>query len=132
MLLHLYNLFIISIIMACVDVMYLFTMTPFFNKLVKNIQGTEISIKYISAFIVYIFLVLQLYYFVLNNINSYSYNTLHNIIFNSFILGVTTYGVYEYTNHAIFDKWTLQATLYDTLWGGILFSLTSIIYFYIK
>jgi uncharacterized membrane protein len=44
---------------------------------------------------------------------------------DAFILGIVIYGVYETTNYAIFDKWNIQALTLDTLWGGILFAITT-------
>ena len=44
------------------------------------------------------------------------------------ILGIFTYGIYEFTNKALFDKWMWKTVALDGLWGGVLFSL--IHYFY--
>lgn len=123
---HLYNITIISIIMTFIDFFYLSSMSSFFNNLLIKIQGSPISLELFSTFLVYIALVFQLYYFVLKNKNNYK--SIRQIIIDSFLIGLTTYAVYEYTNKAIFKKWTYEATIYDTLWGGILFSLTSFIY----
>ena len=46
---------------------------------------------------------------------------------DAFILGVVIYGVYETTNYALFDKWSLKAVILDTIWGGSLFALTTMI-----
>ena len=44
------------------------------------------------------------------------------------ILGWVIYGVYETTNAAIFKKWDYFSLTIDTIWGGILFSLTTFIH----
>lgn len=126
---HLINIIVLAIIMAGVDIFYLTAMTPFFNKLVVNIQGSSIKLNLYATLVVYLFLVLQLYYFILKDASNV---TPLNIAFDSFILGISTYGVYEFTNKAIFKKWSYEATIYDTLWGGILFSITGVLYHYIK
>lgn len=123
---HLYNILITAIIMAFVDFIYLSSMSSFFNNLLIKIQGSPITLDLFSTFLVYIALVFQLYYFVLKN--KTNYKTTQQIIIDSFLIGLTTYAVYEYTNKAIFKNWTYEATIYDTLWGGLLFSLTSFIY----
>ena len=46
-------------------------------------------------------------------------------IADAFLLGIVIYGVYESTNYAILDKWNTKAVAMDTLWGGILFALTT-------
>lgn len=127
---HIYNVLIIALIMALVDIFYLSSMASFFNKLLINIQGTPIKLDMFATIIVYICLVFQLYYFVLKN--EVQYKTKQGLILDAFLIGLTTYGVYEYTNKAIFKKWTYEATIYDTIWGGVLFSLTSVIYLYVK
>lgn len=38
-------------------------------------------------------------------------------------LGLLVYGVYNFTNLALFEKYSLKIAMLDTLWGGILFTL---------
>jgi uncharacterized membrane protein len=71
----------------------------------------------------YILLIIGLNYFVLQN---KSLKTIDKIK-NAFILGFIIYGVYDSTNYAIFNKWDIFTLLLDTLWGGILLALTTII-----
>ena len=40
---------------------------------------------------------------------------------DAFILGFCVYGIYEFTNIAIFKNYKWIAAIVDTLWGGILF-----------
>ena len=44
---------------------------------------------------------------------------------DAFLLGIVIYGVYESTNYAILKNWNIKAVALDTLWGGILFALTT-------
>jgi len=37
-----------------------------------------------------------------------------------FLYGVILYAVYDFTNYAMLDRWSLKMTLVDILWGGIL------------
>ena len=46
-------------------------------------------------------------------------------ISDAFLLGLVIYGTYETTNWAIFTKWSVKTVIIDTLWGGILFALTT-------
>ncbi len=39
---------------------------------------------------------------------------------NGFVLGVLTYGTYEFTNMATLRDWTREQVVYDTIWGGVL------------
>lgn len=43
------------------------------------------------------------------------------------VLGILTYGLYNYTNLALFDKYNSVLAVVDTLWGGVIFGLTTLI-----
>lgn len=116
--------FIISgITMVCVDYIYLSSIQNMFNKMIKRIQNKDIKMKYSGAILCYIFLVLGLNYFILQN-NKFNYK---EKLIGSFILGIVIYGVYETTNYALINNWDFNLVLIDTIWGGILFLLTTII-----
>ena len=40
---------------------------------------------------------------------------------------IKTYGVYDFTNLALLSKWQLFTAVTDTLWGGTLFYLTTVL-----
>lgn len=105
-----------GVLFLAIDAVYLSSMSKFFNKLVKNIQGSKIKFNVLGAIICYIFLILGLNYFILSRNKS---------PFEASLFGLVIYGVYESTNYAIFDKWSLEALMLDTIWGGILFYLTT-------
>ena len=107
-----------GVLFLAIDAIYLSSMSKFFNKLVKNIQGSKIKFNVLGAIICYIFLILGLNYFILSRNKS---------PFEASLFGLVIYGVYESTNYAIFDKWSLEALMLDTIWGGILFYLTTIL-----
>jgi uncharacterized membrane protein len=77
------------------------------------IQGTQMTINIYGGIICYMFLVLGMYYFIIMPKKS---------IMDAFLLVIVIYGVYEFTNLALFKKWSLYTCFIDTIWGGILFS----------
>jgi uncharacterized membrane protein len=105
-----------GIAMLALDAVYLSTFSNFFNKLVTSIQGSNIKFNIVGAILCYILLIGGLNYFIISRKKSLQ---------EAFLLGIVIYGVYETTNLAIFNKWSMQAVALDTLWGGILFALTS-------
>lgn len=118
------NLIIISaILFVAIDSIYLNLMKNYFNHQVIKVQGSSVRFNYIAAIITYIFLIYGLYYFILSKNKSLT---------DAFILGVVIYGVYEFTNLTILKEWKLKSALIDTLWGGILFSLTTFLTYKIK
>lgn len=87
-----------------------------FNNQVKVIQGTEINFRYIPAILAYLFMGIGFKKFIIDSNETSE---------KAFLLGIIIYGTYESTNMAIFDKWNIKSFTIDTLWGGILFYLTS-------
>jgi uncharacterized membrane protein len=105
-----------ALIMLFLDFIYLSITTNFYKNLIENIQKEKFKIKLIPTIFCYIFLVFSLYYFILKDKRK---------VFDAFILGLCIYAVFELTNFAIFNKWNIQAVFLDTIWGGILFTLTT-------
>jgi uncharacterized membrane protein len=105
-----------GITMLLLDFVYLSAFAGFFNKIVSSIQGSKIKFNAIGAILCYILLIGGLNYFIISRRKSLQ---------EAFLLGVVIYGVYETTNLTILEKWPPKAVVLDTLWGGILFALTS-------
>lgn len=117
------TLIVSSVVMLVLDSIYLTIAGPFFQSLIKSIQGKKITLNYTGAVLCYLTLIIGLNYFVLLN----NKLTKKEKIINALILGLVIYGVYEFTNHAILTNWNWKAVLLDTTWGGVLLSLTTII-----
>ena len=43
------------------------------------------------------------------------------------LFGFILYGVYDLTNLAVLDKWTVRVTVADMAWGGVLGGITTVI-----
>lgn len=112
---NLYNFLFLSIFFLVIDSIYLKTFSKEWNKIVFNIQGSNIQFKMISALITYIFIVFQVYYFIILKNKSLT---------DAFLLGLTTYAIFDFTNYTILKKWSLKMSLIDTIWGGLLYTLT--------
>ena len=110
------QIIIVSIIFILLDAIYLTLSRSITVPLIEKIQHSPINIDFFSLIIVYIFDILVLYYFIFfKNLS----------LFEAFLLGLCVYGVYEFTNKSIFTKWNYSLVIIDTLWGGILFLLTT-------
>ena len=105
-----------GLLFIAIDAVYLTSMSNYFNKLVKNIQGHKIKFNMLGAIICYVFLILGINYFIISKNKS---------PFEAALFGLVIYGIYDSTNYAIFSNWTLEALALDTLWGGIIFYLTT-------
>jgi uncharacterized membrane protein len=116
-------IFMTGIIMIIIDLIYLSSMSDYFKNQVKLVQKSPLKLNIIGAIICYIFLVLGLYYFIISRNES---------ILNAFLFGLVIYAVYEYTNYALLENWLFQTTVLDTVWGGILFAITTFLVYQIK
>tara|TARA_B110000483_G_scaffold156428_1_gene185726 strand:- start:116 stop:499 length:384 start_codon:yes stop_codon:yes gene_type:complete len=116
--LNMKRIIISTVLFILIDSIYLKLVSPLFNKLINDIQGTDIKLRLDGALYAYICIVLVFNYFILHK---------NGTLLDAFLLGLLTYGIYEGTNRAIFSKWSLDVMLIDSLWGGILFSLVYII-----
>lgn len=117
-----FKLLLSAIIFVTVDFFYLNLIKDFFGKQVQSVQGTPLKINYLGAVICYIFLIFGLNYFIIKPNRS---------IQDAFLFGLIIYSVFETTNLALFSKWSWLTVIIDSLWGGILFALTTGIIKYI-
>lgn len=117
-----FKLLLSAIIFVTIDYFYLNLIKDFFGKQVQSVQGSPLKINYLGAIICYIFLIFGLNYFIIKPNRS---------IQDAFLFGLIIYSVFETTNLALFSKWSWITVIIDSLWGGILFALTTGIIKYI-
>jgi len=107
-----------SIVLICIDFVYLSSFGGKFVELIERIQYSKFNMNFIGVFGSYLLIVFALYYFIIKEKKS---------VFDAFVLGVVLYGVFDFTNIALFKKYDLVIALIDTLWGGILLASTTFI-----
>lgn len=110
---------IILVIFFLVDIIYLKIVSGNYNKAIKRIQGSAMNLKGSYAFITYLIMTFVLYYFIISRGGNY---------LDAVVLGISTYGIFNFTNLAVLKDWPLSMAITDTIWGGILFLLITIIY----
>lgn len=108
------------IILPILDLIYIKLMSSKFTKQIEDVQGSKVNVRIISGVLCYIALLVSINVFILQ-----SNETREKKILKAFILGMCGMAIYETTNYAFFDKWYLETVIIDTIWGGILFSLTT-------
>lgn len=113
------KIIVLAFIILFLDIIYLTSLSNHYNNTVTTIQGSPLKLKYIPAILCYIFIIFQLYYFIIKNNMS---------TFDAFLLGMTTYGIFDLTNMAIFDNWDIVSVTIDTIWGGTLYGLTTFLF----
>ena len=105
----------VGLIIGGLDYIYLGLVMNMFKKSILDIQGKNLSVRLVPTILAYVLLIGTFYYFVIVK----KFNLL-----DSFLLGIAIYGIYDLTNYATINKWSLRFAVTDTLWGGTLFLLT--------
>lgn len=105
-----------SLILLFLDTIFIYLMSSVFSSQVFDIQQSPLRINIVGAILSYVFLIFGLNYFILQK---------HKSVLDAFILGIVIYGVYETTSLALLRKWRFTTVIIDTLWGGMLFALTT-------
>lgn len=107
-----------AIIMLILDSIYLTLTKNYYSNLILKIQKSPININYPAMIGCYLLLIIGINYFIIKENKS---------ILEAFLLGIVIYGVFDLTNKAIINDWDYQTVIMDSLWGGILFALTTFI-----
>jgi uncharacterized membrane protein len=111
-----YKLLITAIVFVIIDGIFLTMMKPYFENQVKLVQGSALKINITAVILCYVFLIFGLYHFIIQPNKS---------VQDAFLFGIVIYAVYETTSRALLTKWKWTTVFIDTLWGGILFALTT-------
>ena len=113
------NIIKLSLIVLLLYAIFIFFSKNIFNNQIIKVQNSNLELNKIGAILAYIFVIFILYWFIIKD---------KKTIKDAFILGLCTYGIYEYTNFALLKNWNIETTIIDTLWGGTLFALSTFIY----
>ena len=107
-----------------------------YNMLVTTIQGKSIQINTVGAILSYVCVILTLIFFAIPKVEQQSSTNKHplNLFFNSLVwgggLGFLIYGVFNFTNIAIFKNYNIKIAALDTLWGTILYTIACFVFVY--
>jgi uncharacterized membrane protein len=112
------TLFVILVTILAIDSVYLYLTKTIFGSLVVKIQRTAMQFRLEGAIIVYLLLTVGLYYFIVKPGRS---------VLEAGLLGLIIYGTFDFTNYAMFKNYDLGIAIMDTVWGAILFSLTTMV-----
>jgi uncharacterized membrane protein len=103
-------------VFVSIDFFYLNFIKGYFKQQIQNVQGSPVKLNFLGVVLCYIFLIAGLQFFIIQK---------NRPVSEAFLLGLVIYGVYETTNYALFKNWSIFTVFIDTLWGGIVFALTT-------
>jgi uncharacterized membrane protein len=114
------RIIVLAIVFFAVDIAFLRMLTPYWNNQLMSIQGSPLKLNTPGALLSYATLIVGLYYFIIRH---------KKPVVEAMLLGWFVYLVYETTNKAIINNWKWQTVIIDGLWGGILFGLTTWVFY---
>jgi hypothetical protein len=113
---NLKKLIVSTILLLCIDAMYIYSSKKMFEDQIVKVQRVIMQMRWEGALLCYLVLVFGINYFIIQPRKS---------VYDAFILGVVIYAIYETTNYATLKKWSETMVVMDSLWGGVLFALTT-------
>ena len=117
-----YYIFIFSTVAFLIDIPYLLINREKYNNMIETIQKSKLVFRKIYLIPIYLLIGITINLFYKNSKLNEKLK-LRNI----FIIGVCIYGIYNLNNYAIISKWDPLSMIIDTVWGGVLFLLTTYI-----
>ena len=115
---------VLSVIFFLVlDALFIGAFMKDWQSLLLRVQGEKMEVRMLSAFAVYVIMVLAWVYFVYRPF--LVHKSVGEAVKTGAILGFCIYGVFELTNFAIIKKWDMKFVLMDTFWGATLYALVS-------
>ncbi len=93
------------------------------------IENNSFKPRLIPAAFVYVLMALSLEYFIFTSGLGVNIQT---VLLNAGLIGLVTFGTYDFTNRAILKDYPLILSLVDTSWGVFIFSTTGLLSFIIR
>lgn len=114
---------LLAVIYLVMDVVWITTMSSLlYNTTVKNVQKTEMIPNLLYAVLSYVTLLIAIFYVCIPL--SKQYNSV--MVFG--LVGFVIYGVYNFTNGAIFSDYDWKTVVIDTVWGVVSFTIVGQLY----
>ena len=115
---------LLFIIVFLVDITFItYFLGPMFGKMIKNIQGSPMTVRILPAAFAWFSVVGILYYFIIRENKSET---------DAALLGFLSYGIYEGTSYAIIKNWSFNTFIIDLIWGSTLFYTSTLLFKKIK
>lgn len=115
--------------LLAIDIPVLTMLKSLWESTVFGVQHKPLVVKPYYAFITYLLMSYGLYNYVYKNINANNWE--NDTLSKGFVFGIVLYGVFDFTNLAIFSNYSFTTAMIDVLWGGTLMALTTNFVYYL-
>ena len=93
--------------------------------MLARVSNGSLTPVFWAAAIVYVLIPLGAVLFALPRVSQE--NPISTALLWGFIYGIVLYGVYDMTNYALVNKWSLKMSIVDIIWGGAINSVVTCI-----
>lgn len=107
------------------DAIWLTFNNKYHSKLLYDIQGSPMEVRWFPAIFVYLLIILAVYYFAVRISKN-----MYDATMNGAFIGFAMYGLYDLTNYATLKNYTFSMTLTDILWGTFLCAMSATVGFF--
>ena len=114
-----------AVVIIILDAIQIMVNQKFHATLFKNVQKSPMKVRIVPAILVYVLMPFAVTYFAILQSKSITDASVKGAL-----LGLTIFGVYDLTNLATLDGWTIEMAIRDILWGIIMFTITSVVGYY--
>ena len=114
-----------AVVIIILDAIQIMVNQKFHATLFKNVQKSPMKVRIVPAILVYVLMPFAVTYFAILQSKS-----LTDASIKGGLLGMSIFGVYDLTNFATLDGWTVEMAMMDILWGSVMFSITSAVGYY--
>jgi uncharacterized membrane protein len=112
-----------------IDYFWLTSNADFYNETVEKIQGSPIKMNLTGAAVSYAAIIAGFYLFVIPGLDKN--NKLCSALRYGGLFGIISYAIFNGTNLGIFKDYSPRVAIVDTLWGGVLYTLASLVYLFL-
>ena len=91
-----------------------------------KIQGAPMRVKMLPAAIDYLLIIGAWFFFIYQDRAKHSEK---ETIMRAALLGFFIYGIFDMTNLAIIEKYQWDLAIIDSIWGGVLFAVSTAFFF---
>jgi uncharacterized membrane protein len=124
------DLAITFLVLLVVDTIYLYLVRNIFRNQVGMVQKQALSVSKIAFILTYVLMASMFYFLVIDSCATSK--LIRSRYLYAFLMGIFVYGVFEFTNKALFINWKWSTVFLDMIWGGLLFLISYVIITEIK
>ena len=121
-------LLISILILLITDLSWILTNKSMYDSLVVNIQIVPMRINMPAALLAYILMIIGFIFIIVPMLNKNSPNKVTQAVTKGGLFGFLVYGIFNATNYAMFQNYSLKVAIIDTLWGTFIYSFITFLY----